>query len=101
MRLIDADAMIGELHHVTFLEGDDRSICYGTIQRQPTINTEPQMSDTSKQAVVEEIRKVMRQALYNLPTRLEDGEEVYADMDAANLILDINKKLSEAIWRMK
>jgi tyrosyl-tRNA synthetase len=59
------------------------------------------MTDTSKQAVVEEIRKVMRQALDNLPTRLEDGEEVYADMDAVDLILDINKKLSEAIWRMK
>lgn len=60
------------------------------------------MTDTSKQVVVEEIRKVMRQALDNLPTRLdEDGEEVCADMDAANLILDINKKLSEAIWRMR
>jgi hypothetical protein len=60
------------------------------------------MTDTSKQAVVEEIRKVMRQALDNLPTCLDkDGEEICADMDAANLILDINKKLGEAIWRMK
>ena len=38
MRLIDADALIGALHNCTFLEGDDRSICYGVIQRQPTIN---------------------------------------------------------------
>jgi hypothetical protein len=43
----------------------------------------------------------VKQELDNLPTHLEDGEEVYADMDAVNLILDINKKLSEAIWRMK
>jgi predicted RNA-binding Zn-ribbon protein involved in translation (DUF1610 family) len=60
------------------------------------------MTDTSKQAVVEEIRKVMKQELGNLPTCLdEDGEEVCEDMDAANLILAINKKLGEAIWRMK
>ena len=60
------------------------------------------MTDMNKQAVVEEIRKVMRQELANLPTCLdEDGEEVCADMDAANLILDINQKLSKAIWRMK
>jgi hypothetical protein len=60
------------------------------------------MNNISKRAVVEEIRKVMRQALYNLPTYLdEDGEEVYANMDAVELILDINDKLVEAIWRMK
>lgn len=42
------------------------------------------MTDTSKQAVVKEIRKVMKQALDNLPTCLdEDVEEICADMDAA------------------
>lgn len=37
MRLIDADALIGMLYNYAFLEGDDRSICYDIIQRQPTI----------------------------------------------------------------
>lgn len=36
MRLIDADALIGALHGCAFLEGDDRSICYNVIQKQPT-----------------------------------------------------------------
>ena len=37
MRLIDADALIGSLHNQTFLEGDDRSIVYNVIQKQPTV----------------------------------------------------------------
>lgn len=41
MRLIDADALIGALHNYAFLEGDDRSICYNVIQRQPTIDAVP------------------------------------------------------------
>ena len=39
-RTIDADALIGALHNHAFLEGDDRSICYNIIQRQPTIEPE-------------------------------------------------------------
>ena len=39
-RKIDADALIGDLHNYAFLEGDDRSICYNVIQRQPTIEPE-------------------------------------------------------------
>lgn len=41
MRLIDADALIGALHNYAFLEGDDRSICYNVIQRQPTVDAVP------------------------------------------------------------
>lgn len=37
MRLIDADKLIGDLHHHAFLEGDDRAIAYNVIQQQPTI----------------------------------------------------------------
>ena len=40
-RLIDADALIGALHNHAFLEGDDRSICYNIIQKQPTIEAAP------------------------------------------------------------
>ena len=40
-RLIDADALIGALHNHAFLEGDDRSICYNIIQKQPTIEAVP------------------------------------------------------------
>jgi hypothetical protein len=40
MKMIDADALIGALHNHAFLEGDDRSICYNIIQKQPTIKTE-------------------------------------------------------------
>lgn len=40
-RYIDADALIGALHNHAFLEGDDRSICYNIIQKQPTIDAEP------------------------------------------------------------
>lgn len=38
MRLIDADALIGDLHNHAFLEGDDRTITYNIIQKQPTVN---------------------------------------------------------------
>ena len=34
-RYIDADLLIGDLHNHAFLEGDDRSICYNIIQKQP------------------------------------------------------------------
>lgn len=37
MRPIDADALIGSLHNHAFLEGDDRSIVYNVIQKQPTV----------------------------------------------------------------
>ena len=37
MRRIDADALIGDLHNCTFLDGDDRSIVYNVIQKQPTV----------------------------------------------------------------
>ena len=40
MRLIDADVLIGELNNYKFYDGDDRTIIYAVIQRQPTI--EPQ-----------------------------------------------------------
>ena len=40
-RLIDADALIGALHNHAFLEGDDRSICYNIIQKQPAIDAVP------------------------------------------------------------
>ena len=40
-RYIDADALIGALHNHAFLEGDDRSICYNIIQKQPTIEAVP------------------------------------------------------------
>ena len=35
-RYIDADALIEDLHNTTFIEGEDRSICYSRIQMQPT-----------------------------------------------------------------
>ena len=40
MRLIDADALIGELHNYRFYDGDDRTLVYDVIENQPTI--EPQ-----------------------------------------------------------
>ena len=40
MRLIDADALIGELHNYRFYDGDDRTIVYAVIENQHTI--EPQ-----------------------------------------------------------
>ena len=39
-RAIDADALIRDLHNYAFLDGDDRSICYNVIQKQPTIEPE-------------------------------------------------------------
>lgn len=41
MRLIDADALIGEMHNVILEDGEDRRIFYEVIQRQPTIDAEP------------------------------------------------------------
>lgn len=40
MRTIDADALIGQLHFITFEDGDDRSLVYAVIQEQKTV--EPQ-----------------------------------------------------------
>lgn len=39
MRLIDADALIGALHNHAFLDGDDRSIVYNVVQKQPTVSS--------------------------------------------------------------
>ena len=38
MRLINADALIGDLHNCTFLDSDDRPIVYNVIQKQPTVS---------------------------------------------------------------
>lgn len=37
MRVIDADALIGVLHNVTFEDGTDREIVYQCIELAPTI----------------------------------------------------------------
>ena len=41
MRLIDADALIREMHNVILEDGEDRRTFYEVIQRQPTIDAEP------------------------------------------------------------
>lgn len=45
MRLIDVGALIGSLHNHAFLEGDDRSIVYNVIQKQPTVGGWISMKD--------------------------------------------------------
>lgn len=37
MRLIDADALMAEMHNVILEDGEDRRIFYEVIERQPTI----------------------------------------------------------------
>jgi uncharacterized CHY-type Zn-finger protein len=37
MRLINADALIAEMHNVILEDGEDRRIFYEVIERQPTI----------------------------------------------------------------
>jgi len=37
LRLIDANALIAEMHNVILEDGEDRSIFYKVIERQPTI----------------------------------------------------------------
>ena len=37
MRMIDADALIGEMHNIILEDGEDRRIFYEVIERQPTI----------------------------------------------------------------
>lgn len=57
------------------------------------------MSDLiSRQAVMDATKAVMKDTLDSLPTRLEDGEEVY-DVRTSELdfILNINKALQNAI----
>lgn len=41
MRLIDADALIREMHNVILEDGEDRRTFYEVIQRQPTIDAVP------------------------------------------------------------
>ena len=48
MRAIDADTLIGDLHNYAFLDGDDRSICYNVIQKQPTIEPERKKGEWTK-----------------------------------------------------
>lgn len=43
MRLIDADALIAEMHNVILEDGEDRRTFYEVIERQPTI--EPERSE--------------------------------------------------------
>lgn len=38
MRLIDAGALIAEMHNVILEDGEDRSTFYAVIERQPTID---------------------------------------------------------------
>lgn len=38
MRLIDADALIAEMHSTTLEDGEDRRTFYEVIERQPTID---------------------------------------------------------------
>lgn len=38
MRLIDADALMAEMHNVILEDGEDRRIFYEVIERQPTID---------------------------------------------------------------
>lgn len=40
MRLIDADALMAEMHNVILEDGEDRRIFYEVIERQPTIEPE-------------------------------------------------------------
>lgn len=37
MRLIDADALIAEMHNIILEDGEDRRTFYEAIERQPTI----------------------------------------------------------------
>ena len=37
MRLINADALIAEMHNIILEDGEDRRIFYDVIERQPTI----------------------------------------------------------------
>ena len=37
MRLVDADALVGTLHNVTFEDGTDREIVYRCVELAPTI----------------------------------------------------------------
>lgn len=60
-RLIDADALIGELHTQFFYDGRDRTRIYAKIQDQPTIEPERKKGrwvritkDTAKCSVCED-----------------------------------------------
>ena len=41
MRLIDADALIAEMHNIILEDGEDRRTFYEVIERQPTIDAVP------------------------------------------------------------
>lgn len=41
MRLIDAGALIAEMHNVILEDGEDRRTFYEVIERQPTIDAVP------------------------------------------------------------
>jgi hypothetical protein len=56
MRLIDADALIAEMHNVILEDGEDRRTLYEVIERQPTI--EPQIDQNNKE--LEEARAHIR-----------------------------------------
>jgi hypothetical protein len=54
MRLIDADALIREMHNVILEDGEDRRTFYEVIERQPTIEPEPHWIPCSERFPEEE-----------------------------------------------
>lgn len=54
-----------------------------------------------KTDVIEAIHHTFKEELDNLPTVLEDGEEVYANMDMVDIYLDLDKKLGMAVNKIE
>ena len=93
MRLIDADALIGELHTQFFYDGRDRTRIYAKIQEQPTIESERKkdvpdanVGDMiSRQAAIDAMGKAkwakerLEQLLPAQPEIIHCGECIYYD----------------------
>ena len=57
MRLINADALIAEMHNVILEDGEDRRTFYEVIERQPTIELERKKGKWIKKMLITEAEK--------------------------------------------
>lgn len=54
-----------------------------------------------KTDVIEAIHQTFKEELDNLQTVLEDGKEVYANMDMVDMYIDLNRKLGMAVNKIE
>ena len=77
MRLIDADALIAEMHNIILEDGEDRRIFYEVIERQPTVQPDSKETSSTHKALDTISRQAAIDALGEEP-EVWTGKDEYA-----------------------